>query len=248
MGFSLGGFSSTSGQCGCCAPPCHWQLCVSLVPPCGWLSYSGTELRLQGPDGSDIDVTETLTGGSLSFCYADPPAGVWTITVSRTCYKTQVFPVTVEQCKSQTISVTMQSLFTTLHYSDDFGSLDFPLTGPDGGCLCIFHGHYIYNSDHVIRRVDCGYGHFICLLDQSFTVQATIDIYLIAGADGFYINWQRRIPTAQGRESCDPSSATGYGAIGTDGDGELHLRRHVRSLCRCLELPDLCIAYGDLAL
>lgn len=136
----------TANNCCCPAPPCLSSLCVSaLIGPSGSYLAKGSTIRFQGPGG--IDTSVTLDCDHFQACYANPPAGSWTITVSHPCGTTTSVVRTVAACVSQSFSVNMPFRFTTVSYSDGLssGSTTFSTAG--------FTIPVAFSSDHVC--VDC---------------------------------------------------------------------------------------------
>lgn len=171
--FDLGGFP-TAG-CGCCGPPCHYSLCIVLRDPCGNL-LTGCTVRFQGPGG--IDETRTLDCSTSQACYADPPAGSWTVTVSRACFASQTLTPTVTECHNQTIAVSMAYPWSSLSYSDEYGS----------GTLSVFTcnrytGSYTYVSTEALNNVDC-YGSPRLLSRQGGSVTVDISVQVFPSCSG----------------------------------------------------------------
>ena len=158
-----------------------------------------------------IDSPETGTMPTVP-CYTDPPAGTWTVTVSHACFVDQVLSATVVQCISQTLTPAMKLVFTTIHYSDNYGYVDIPIVDSS---LCVQYGTYIYTSDYVVKSVACPYYMFpVCLGHQTDTVQVNVAVALFIDDAGNLGGWVARwAPLATFWPSCAAGNAWPPGTV-----------------------------------
>lgn len=164
----FGGPTAISGT-SCCAAGGNGTLGVDVHAQCEFFGRpGGATIRYQGPGG--IDVTRTLGCTTYSDSYAQAPAGTWTITVSHPSCRTQTATATVTANTTTTTTVRLSLRFSTVHYSDDYGSVDLAI--PDS-ILCNADSIYKYTSSHAAVPTACGTT-TLWLRDHSATVAVKI--------------------------------------------------------------------------
>jgi hypothetical protein len=179
-------------------PPCTWSLTVQVSGECTG-HINGATIVYTKPDGSTI--THVLSPSQWADSIADPDPGTWTIAVhSPTLAFDDAAPVTVtvEQCHSQTLAVSLPWHYRTLHYSDDYGSITATLGSYEycptrHAAVCGWDGSYDYTTTNGAERVDCGYGNYVLIGPRTGDVPVHFRFYPYydQAADTIYLEIQR---------------------------------------------------------
>lgn len=193
------GFNLCPTSCPTCAAPCTYSLTID-PQYCTNRYLTGATVHFAGPLGESI----TLVSGAASPSISSPSAGTWTITITHPCCLSAEFTVDVVECVSQGIAYPLSLNFTSIDYSDDYGSCTCSNTP-----ACVFVGSYAYTSADAIDMASCG-GSPLWLHGQSAGVGVEVTIGIAIDYSTITYTILRTLDAAPARMSCaDPTQKFG---------------------------------------
>lgn len=121
MAFRVGaGCAASGGNCACSGDGCDYDLCVTATLACPTGSPETVTFEFVGPEPSDNTYNVASAGSprTATKCVNRPAAGAWTVIASAPGYQSRTLNLTVVECESQTVNVTLSPAGKSITFSE----------------------------------------------------------------------------------------------------------------------------------